>query len=518
MTKVVYVPLDERPCNYLYPQSLARMTDIQLKVPDCDILGEMKTPANVPKLMEWVEEETKDASHLIVSMDMLVYGGIVPSRLHQLSREVCIERINLLKQLKKNNPALRIFAYDLIMRVPAYNSSEEEPDYYEEYGERIHRLGALYDKREQQLISEEEHKELERLENEIPEEVQKDYLQRREINFSNTKDIVHLVAEGIIDYLIIPLDDNAPFGFTAREQRQIMYLVDRLNLMDQVNIYPGADEIGCTLFTRVFCEVKQYRPEIFIRYSSTNGPFVIPRYEDRILAESIKAHITSAGGVIVTDERDNDMILMVHSPPAGQQHMGESSFPLEMRDRRYFSEVNIREFVEVMKFYLDQKKNVALADVAVANGADHSLMQVLQKQKLLKRLMAYAGWNTNGNTMGTVVSHGIIASYYKQEEIEVPPHHLQNSREFYYSRIVEDWGYQTIVRKRISEQVLPKLGATSRYLRDKLPQVTQEVEKQLKEFIEMNLSEIEGKIYLKNVHLPWKRMFEVGFQLTLEKD
>ena len=36
-------------------------------------------------------------------------------------------------------------------------------------------------------------------------------------------------------------------------------------------------------------------PEISLRYSSIHGPFVIPRYEDRSLGESIKAHITAAG-------------------------------------------------------------------------------------------------------------------------------------------------------------------------------------------------------------------------------
>ena len=60
-------------------------------------------------------------------------------------------------------------------------------------------------------------------------------------------------------------------------------------------IESGADEIACTLFARAFCDIKDYVPEISLRYSSIHGPFVIPRYEDRSLGESIKAHITAAG-------------------------------------------------------------------------------------------------------------------------------------------------------------------------------------------------------------------------------
>lgn len=519
MKNVVYVPLDERPCNYQYPKSLASMTDIEMIIPDREMLGSMKVPANVPNLLDWISQEVQAASHLIVSIDMLVYGGIVPSRLHQLSAEECLTRLSTLRKIKEQNPDLRIFAYDLIMRVPAYNSSEEEPDYYEEFGERIFRLGWLYDKKDQNLLSSEDQIELARLEKEIPVTIQEDYLGRRQKNFSVTQEVLQLVDHDIIDYLIIPLDDNSPFGFTAKEQRQLMYTVDRLNLMDKINIYPGADEIACTLFSRVFCEIYQYTPEIFIRYSSTNGPFIIPRYEDRILSESIKSHISSAGGMIVYDEKDNNVILMVHAPARGQQEMAESSFTLEGRHRTYFSEVNIREFVQAMSHYLSKGKNVALADVAVSNGADHSLMQLLGKKGLLGELLAYAGWNTNGNTMGTVIAHAIIASYYTQSHIERTADHEEKSREFYYSRLVEDWGYQTLVRKHISETVLPSMGLTPRFLGNHLNAVTKEVEDQLNEFIQTNLAVInEHKIQLNSVHLPWKRMFEVGFELSLGGD
>lgn len=515
MPKVVYVPLDERPCNYDYPQLLANMTDIKMIVPPKHILGNMRIPANSGALLNWLEDVTTDADHLIISIDMLVYGGIVPSRLHMMNADQCLEQVNCLSKIKQNNPGLKIHAFDLIMRTPAYNSSEEEPEYYEEYGERIFKLGWFYDKQEQGLVNAEELEEGLSLENAIPQSIVEDYMNRRENNFEITKHVIDLVDQGIIEYLIIPLDDNSEFGFTAKEQRTLMYDIDRMNLMDKINVYPGADEIGCTLFARVFCEIKRYTPEIFIRYSSTNGPFVIPRYEDRSLSESIKSHITSAGGVIVYDEKSNDFILMVHAPPIGPELMAETSHPLETRDRAYFSESNIREFSTAMKYYLSNHQNVALADVALANGSDHSLLQLLVKQDILFDLMSYAAWNTNGNTMGTVISHSIISAYYRKQTDSNKDG--QNSRLFFYSRLIEDWGYQSIVRKHISSNVLPTLDLTPRDLDNQLTHITELVEELLNKFIDGYLTDIpEGQLKLGNVYLPWRRMFEVGFDITFE--
>lgn len=514
MTKVVYVPLDERPCNYLFPQHLAKMTDIQMIAPPKDMLGNKKEAANLKSLHDWIEQEVIEADYLIVSLDMLIYGGIVPSRLHTMTKDQCLTHLQRLQSIKKENPNLKIYAYDLIMRTPAYNSSEEEPDYYEHYGERIFKLGYLSDKKNQYSLTHEEEEELEKIHKELPKEIKDDYLSRRETNFSITNKVIDFVEEGFIDYLIIPLDDNSEFGFTAQEQRKLMHDIDRRNLLDQINVYPGADEIGCTLFARVFCDVKEYQPEIFIRYSSTKGPFVIPRYEDRSLAESIKAHITSAGGVIVYDENINDFHLMVHAPPTGPDYMGEASMILENRDRAYFSEGNIREFSEAIKFYLEKGKNVALADVALGNGADHSLMQLLSKRGLLHQLIAYAGWNTNGNSMGTVIAHAIISSYYKEKEIS--DSQFNHIREFFYFRLVEDWGYQALVRTYVTNNVLGTLGVTARDLGDRLEEVTDKVRTYLHEFIDEYLRDIpEGELVLENVHLPWKRMFEVGFDLSI---
>ena len=78
-TKIVLLPLDERPCNYEFPMKLFSHDKVEIVRPKK--LGNKKTPASFETIVEFLREECKDASGLVVSMDMLLYGGLIPQRL-----------------------------------------------------------------------------------------------------------------------------------------------------------------------------------------------------------------------------------------------------------------------------------------------------------------------------------------------------------------------------------------------------------------------------------------------------
>ncbi|GIP35044.1 DUF4127 family protein [Paenibacillus sp. J2TS4] len=517
MNRIVLLPLDERPCNIDYPEQLARLGGLPLSVPPLSLLGDKKRPADCDQLAEWLKQEAEQADSLIVSIDMLVYGGIVPSRLHHYSPEHCQARIDLLKELKLRRPELKIYAFNLIMRTPANSSNDEEPDYYADYGSSIFRYSWLKDKQEREELDAEERNEWNRLLKEIPEEVLTEHLRRRSVNSFINEYAIRLAQDNIIDFLIIPLDDNAQYGFSAMEQRKLLFLTEELNIMDRVYLYPGADEIGCTLVARVFCETMQYRPEIFVRYSSTQGPFVIPRYEDRSLNESIKSHITAGGACIADSSHEAEWVLMVHSPPVGQQQAAESSTAFADRHRSYFSELHFNEFIQAMRNYISKGKTVALADVANSNGSDHTFMKLVAKSGLLPELAGYSAWNTSGNTLGTVIAHGIIESYFRRPGQPLDSERLHRSREFYLLRLVEDWGYQAIVRSDVTKNILPGIGANYFDVAHVYEQVTATVREKLTEFIQTYLQDLEpDRIHLEQVEMPWKRMFEVGLKVKLD--
>ncbi|NLL49429.1 MAG: DUF4127 family protein [Firmicutes bacterium] len=510
MTTILYIPLDERPCNLIYPQALLESTrdpNVLLKTPPIRVLGEKKKPTDLGALWNWLEEEAPTADMVLCSLDMLFFGGIVPSRLHHKSELELRDDLQRFMSLKEIYPRLRIYAFNLIMRVPAYNLSDEEPDYYREYGERIFRWGWYSDMLERGEAKPETKQELDLIMASIPQEVRDDYQARRRLNHLLNKEALSLVKQGILDFLVIPLDDCAEYGFSAAEQKRLLKLVEKDVLHAQVHIYPGADEVGMALLGRMYNELKGSRPRIFVRYSSTLGPSMIPRYEDRPLGESIKSQITVLGGIMVDNSQEADLILMVNSPTLNHGRMQEASQAVVDKDPSYYSFRNLREFVESINYYIQTGRKVALADVAYGNGADHELMQMLHRAGLLNKLYSYAAWNTPGNTLGTALAHSVL----RLQESSADP---GKPCKFVYDRYLEDWGYQVLVRSYLRNEA-ERLGITYFDLKDEQPKIRAIAFDLLQDFLEQYSHSFSPGYKLDAVHFPWNRLFEIGLQTTL---
>ena len=123
--KIVYLPLDERPCNYDYPQQIAQMSSsIELLAPPRSLLGQKKTPADRAGLKVWLLEKAAHCDAVIIAAEMLLYGGLVPSRLHAQVESQLLDSVDFINQLKLINPELRIYVGSLIMRTPSYSSND----------------------------------------------------------------------------------------------------------------------------------------------------------------------------------------------------------------------------------------------------------------------------------------------------------------------------------------------------------------------------------------------------------
>ena len=191
-----------------------------------------------------------------------------------------METLSRFTELKRKNPELSIHAFNLVARVAAYDSAAEDPDYWASYGRKIWRYACLTDKAERGEADEAERGECAALRREIPDGVLDDFLARRAVDRAVNLACVDLVRDGVFDVLTVPKDDTAEYGYAALDQMAIAKRVRELRLPDRVFVYPGADEVGSVLFARVFNQIKNYRPRIYIRYSSVYGPFIVPRYED----------------------------------------------------------------------------------------------------------------------------------------------------------------------------------------------------------------------------------------------
>ena len=392
MNRILYVPLDERACNYEFPALLAGMTeDVALVEPPVGWMGFKKKPADIDALWAWLFENAGQCSHAILSVDTLVYGNIINSRTHHRPLEACMETLFRFTELKRKNPELSIHAFNLVARVAAYDSDAEDPDYWASYGRKIWRYACLTDKAERGEADEAERGECAALRREIPDGVLDDFLARRAVDRAVNLACVDLVRDGVFDVLTVPKDDTAEYGYAALDQMAIAKRVRELRLPDRVFVYPGADEVGSVLFARVFNQIKNYRPRIYIRYSSVYGPFIVPRYEDRPLQEGIKAQITSLGGVVLDAPGDSDCMLAVNSPG---KHMIES-VEQYTKDLTFSTHLNLNELFRYMRYYHEEYgRPVGLAEVSVANGCENDCMELGLLTGTYDYLTAVGGWNT----------------------------------------------------------------------------------------------------------------------------
>ena len=183
MTNVLYIPLDERACNYRFPQQLAQMTgSIRLLTPPESIMGYRKNPADCEALWQWLFDHVQQCEYAILSVDTLVYGNILNSRLHHRTIEDCERLLDNFRKLKSMNPSLEIHAFSIVARVAAYNGSMEDPDYWETHGRDIWRYTILRDKLSRGESTAEERKEYTELVALIPAEYLNDFLARRKVD------------------------------------------------------------------------------------------------------------------------------------------------------------------------------------------------------------------------------------------------------------------------------------------------------------------------------------------------
>jgi hypothetical protein len=495
--KTLFLPLDERPCNYIFPQMIAAGSEeIQLVMPEKNMLGDKKKPADINGIEQFIISNAGLCENMVIAVDMLVYGGLIPSRLHYLTKEEALSRLAVLKMIKMINPQIKIYAFNCIMRTPQYSSSEEEPDYYEEYGYDLFRRKYLLDFKEMLGLDKKQRKEMQSIK--IPKKIIRDYEERRLFNEFINIEVVNYLENGFIDFLVIPQDDSSPYGYTAISQKNVIREIKKKNMDMKVMIYPGADEVSLSLLTRAWHDYKGTEVKIYPFFASALGPSIVPLFEDRPMFETLKAHVRVCRGKLVQTPGEADLILAINSPGKFMQDTYDGEF-----DVSYTSYRNLQDFVLQIKEYIDAGKKTAVCDSAYCNGGDKELIRFLDEIDILDRIVSYAGWNTNANTLGTTLAQACLS---RGNNVNV--HNL-------LYRIIEDVCYQAVVRHEVSAKELPKMKLDDSNIAPSLSEVETLIKNNLQLYYNNLKISSKHPVHIKKIYSPWKRMFEIGMEIEL---
>ncbi len=478
----------------LFPVELGRIANINIYTPPEQYLGNFLQQGHPQYIYEWLEENIDGWDAVILSSDMLAYGGLIASRTPNTPLEQAKGNLKKLKEIKSCNRDIPIYAFSILMRT----SITALDDQYASYWENIHRYSYLNDPN---LQEEQPHvlEELNKLEKDIPKAILEEYKGARIRNHEINKFMIELVNGDIVDYLIIGQEDATVYGMHKKEQEILYDMVHSYNLSDRVKFVTGADELAMNLLTKFILEQTNEKPSIRVVYSSQDGANKVAPFEDIPIDKNIDAHIESIGAERQQIEDDSAHIyLFVNTPKETSNNV--------------FAD-NYMDFIEDIYSQQNTDKIIAIADLAYANGSDIEFLGKLKGNINLSSLSSYGAWNTAGNTLGTVLSHSVIYWLSNKREILNYSAHIN----FLLQRFVDDHIYQSIVREKLSDIIrddgLSPLNLETYENKRHYDQILYTVmAPKIDDFITTYFNNVKSYEII-TLKLPWMRTFEVWVEI-----
>lgn len=455
--KIAFIPIDNRPVCYTLAQQIAAMDNgLQLLLPPREMLGDLHKIADIKGIFNWLEK-LQDVDKVVVSLDTIAYGGLVPSRRSSDTLGEIKERIEKFKRILSEKNA-EIYACSSIMRISNNNINEEEKEYWSEYGKKIFEYSYNYHKNST-------------AQTDVPQEILDDYIVTRNRNFEINKTYIQWAQDNFFNTLVFSKDDCAQYGLNVIEAKVLATHIAAKKC--DALIKTGADEIPLSLLARALTKGREVK--IAPVFSEPDFVDRISKYEDISVKESVEGQIELAGGT-VCEEKDADIVLLVNN---FKEEQGELVMGVDVEG--YSKELILHD------------KPYCVADILNANGADNAFVEQLLKQDLNSdNFFGYAGWNTTGNTLGTVLCCAVV-KYFASDFNEDAFKKVQ------LVRFLDDWAYQANVRKELKS-------------RFETPQV-EALKNEMKPYEEKLVNKFGLEGVSPKYSYPWNRFFEVEAEI-----
>jgi Protein of unknown function (DUF4127) len=482
---IAFVPMDDRPVTSQLPVMLGRIAGLKVEAPPRTLLGRFLDPGRSDALIAWLNHEAamRETSALVISTDMLAYGGLTASRVPGPSYADAYFRLRELAHLRARSPGAWIGAFGTIMRLAPTGIPAGTPFfaaypiwlYLQEYA-NLH-----YPPLPSEAARADHLREL------IGPATLDAYLATRARNLAVDRLLLKMTAAGTIDRLVLGQDDAGPVGMHVPDVRLLQAELAADGLQERASIEPGADELGMALVAHAIARAARWTPRVAVRYSTPDGGLYQDPIEYAPISTAIDALIGVCGGV--RDDDNPDIVLYVRVPNT--------------------SAAEDDAFVAAMTSDDAGGRSVALADLSYLRSYrdQASFAQRILASGLAARLDAYSSWNTNANTVGTALAEAIAAGAGRRMRTYDALAH----RTFTFVLFLDDYAFHDEVRPDLNA-TLAAQGITDHSLLgpDVAATMTERDRALLWSYATAILAQLDPGYHIAamSIGLPWSRTFE----------
>lgn len=509
-TTVLLLPLDSRPPCTNFVVDLGKIANIEVLLPPKKLLDCYRHPGDKEQLRNWLAENSGRADAVIVSIDMLIHGGLWASRDSAGKQADVNDTLRLLKEVHEEHPNLPIYAFNILPRLwlsdaPENKKYQKDMLKYSSLKDQVYTFGDMEDT-----------KALYELERKIPSTIIEQYHTLYKENMELNKILIRLTEKGVFQKLVIGQDDGQVFGIPNIFKRQLLHYLEQENVSsERVTVTKGTDEVALTLLGDLNGRMRGFRPKIFVQYNDKQAPGMVMPYMPNSVATTVKEKIDLIRGSIVGNPDEADFILFVY--------IGTE----ENKDQRFSVNREIQRL-------LTNGYRVALVDLSEHFTSNETVFPMLLNNGApINQLIAYAGWNTTSNAIGTAVVQGAIftSGLYSPAGVEDILALYEHNLTFLSRRYLEDYFYL----KQVIDTVNDALRANEVNVYDlgesyPLANEMMEAEMNRKAYLmkkskaynlPLHIKTKNSEIALKvndlamTARFPWDRTFEIDLEIKL---
>jgi hypothetical protein len=505
--QIILVPLDSRPASGQFAQMIGKVAAVDVRMPPYEYLGRFTSPGNPEAILKWLEGyDMSQLTAVVVSTDMLAYGGLIESRTNTVSYDRAWNRMERLIALKRKWPKLKIYAFSSVMRLTPTATRKAAPwrmslAKFMELEDRTRRV-------KEPGLQAQMNASLKR----VPSSEITRYRDTRWRNHKLQRALVDAVQRKELDYVVFGQDDAKKYGPHVPENRALLARVTTYGLGGKVFFCEGVDQLSNMLVSRAVLRQADVVPRIRIVYSDEEAAKKYAFYESKPIFRALQDQILAAGARPAKDDKDADYTLYVNAPDPN-----DDSFS---------------SFTHILGLALDQGMPVAVADINLGGPglADPRVFETIMQGERTDRILAYAGWNTAGNTLGTVIPAANMAMLARQGRVPDRMKAEVARCEFLLHRLVNDFAYHHFTRPQ-AYRLIDSIPGASREETDSqsLASVNRFVQRDLAKYLRDYFTDQFQGMRLEaggsamtitsldavKVWLPWPRAYEVRLEFKL---